>query len=258
MSGPSSVFDGIAAEYDLARPSYSPELAELVLTRTGTVSSLLEVGAGTGKATEQFAPYGLPITCVERSPVMARVLAAKFAGQPHVEVAVCAFEDWTPPPGGVSIVYSGQAWHWMPVGERCWLAHKALAPGGTLAVFEHEYTVVDARLDDQLRAAYAATAPHLVPQLPDQLDSPEDHWLFREVDRSGMFTDVEARIFSPVVRWSAAEYLSLLGTFAPNLLLPADQRSALFGRIGDAIGRVGGHLDIRLDTVLAMGRRRTP
>ena len=57
------VFDGVAAEYDAARPGYSPELVDAAVKKGALDrdSSVLEIGCGTGKLTELLVKRGLHV-----------------------------------------------------------------------------------------------------------------------------------------------------------------------------------------------------
>src|SRR5262245_13632569 len=104
-------FGEVAAIYDEARQGYPDEaLAAVTRAHGGRPISVADVGAGTGKATELLLRLGVPVTAVEPDGRMAAVLTKKF---PQVEVANVAFEEWTPPPGGVGLVACATAWHWM-------------------------------------------------------------------------------------------------------------------------------------------------
>src|SRR5690349_4610056 len=106
-----SVFGAVAAQYDAEREDYPPEVADVVLAYAGrSTSTMAEIGAGTGKGTALFAGRGLAITCVEPDQRMAALLTARY---PSVDVAGSTFEEWTPPPGGVDLLTSALAWHWI-------------------------------------------------------------------------------------------------------------------------------------------------
>jgi Dihydroorotate dehydrogenase len=95
----SQLFGEVAGSYDVARPGYPSEIVEAIRGYHGGVPArLVEVGAGTGRATGMLLGLGAPMTCVEPDARMAELLAARFPG---VEVVVAPFEEWTPPPGGV-------------------------------------------------------------------------------------------------------------------------------------------------------------
>ena len=53
--------------YDKFRPSYPAEIIDRLIstTKINSKSKLLEIGSGSGKATELLAPYKFDIFCVE-------------------------------------------------------------------------------------------------------------------------------------------------------------------------------------------------
>ncbi|MGH8945328.1 MAG: methyltransferase domain-containing protein, partial [Acidimicrobiia bacterium] len=97
------IFGREAEAYDSARPGYPAEVFRHVLART-EVRRAVEIGAGTGKATEGFAAQVERIVCVEPSAAMSAVLEAKAL--PGVEVVVASLEDWDGPEDPVDLVYA--------------------------------------------------------------------------------------------------------------------------------------------------------
>jgi SAM-dependent methyltransferase len=250
------VFGEVAESYDDVRAGYAPELADAVLRYAGQPSRLVEVGAGTGKATAAFVGHGAPITCIEPDPAMAGVLRARFRdADPPVEVVECQFEDWPPPPSGVPLVYCAQAWHWVDPARRWDLAYEALAPGGTVALFGHQYAFVDAPLEAAINEVYARVAPELLDDHSSVMPRAEDHWLHTEICASGRFVEITSMMFHRVVPYPTPRYLTLLGTFSNHRMLPEEQRARLHGGIAKVVDRHGGVVRTALDTVLTMGRR---
>ena len=239
------VFGEVADEYDAVRAGYPAALVEDVFRYAGGVPGrVVEVGAGTGKATAAFRARGVPVTCVEPDPAMAAILRARH---PDVEVHGCRFEDWQPPQSGVPVLVSAQAWHWVDPATRRELAHRALVPGGVLALFGHEYAFADPHVEAAVNAAYARHAPEL-------LHDP-DRWMHAELADTPLFTDVTTREYESVVPYPTAAYLSLLSTFSPHRMLPEDRRATLLHAIGEVIDAHGGVLRQRLETLLVLGRR---
>jgi hypothetical protein len=252
------VFGEVAGEYDDVRAGYPPELVETVLSYTGTVDALVDVAAGTGKATAAFLGTGLPITCVEPDPAMASVLRQRFAGPigaGQVRVRLSRFEDWVPPAGGVRLLCCAQAWHWVDPGRRWELAHAALSEGGTLALFGHEYAFVDTVLEEALRDRYAVLAPELLDDPASRPTRPEDQPMYREMVASGRFVDLMATEFDWVLSYPTARYLTLLGTFSNHRMLPVERRTALQDGLAGVIDAHGGVVETQLKTGLALGRR---
>jgi SAM-dependent methyltransferase len=244
------VFGEVADEYDDVRPGYPTRLADAVFDYAGAVpDAMVELGAGTGKATVAFAGRVPSLTCVEPDPAMAAVLAARLGSA--VTVRLCRFEDWVPPPGGVPLLACAQAWHWMDPERRLSLAHKALAPGGVLALFGHTYLFTDHATRTEVTEVYARYAPELIVDVDvDDVDRqvPEPH-------ASALFTDGRTVGFETVLPYPTVRYLALLDTFSAHRMLAGDRRAALHRGIGEVIDARGGVLDVRLLTELVLARR---
>jgi SAM-dependent methyltransferase len=249
------VFGVVAGRYDEVRPGYPAALAEAVMAFAGMPERIVEIGAGTGKATEAFARYGVPMTCLEPDPAMAAVLRTRAAAMPHVKVVEVSFEDWPAPPAGVGLFVCAQAWHWIDPEVRCLKAQGLLVDGGALALFGHKYAFTDRRLEAALDRVYAEVAPELLDDPATREPPPEEHWLTREIVGSGLFADVRHETFPTVVPYATARYVRLLETFSPHLGLAPGRRAALHARLAEAVDEHGGTVDVRLDTLLVLGRR---
>ena len=187
---------------------------------------------------------------------MADVL--RTVDRPGVEVVVSRFEDYSPPAGWVDLVFCAQAWHWVDASRRCQLAYDALAPGGVLALFGHEYQFADPQMAAAVHGeAYPRYAPEL---LDDPTDTPPggpaEQWFTAELAGCGLFADVPAFDFRRVLRYPTVQYLALLRTFSNHRMLAPDRRAALHEGIAAVVDARGGVVDIDLATVLAIGRRR--
>ena len=81
-------WDEVAWAYEEARPSYPNQLIEDIIAGAllAPGDSLLEIGAGTGKATVQLAEKGFWIHCVEPGQNLADILIKKCGCRGRVEV----------------------------------------------------------------------------------------------------------------------------------------------------------------------------
>jgi SAM-dependent methyltransferase len=246
------VFGEVADAYDDVRAGYPAEIAEKIFRYAGGPAAVVEVGAGTGKATAVFVAAGVPVTCVEPDPAMAAVLSGRFDGRIRLEVR--GFEDWSPPAGGVPLICSAQAWHWVDETRRWRLAIDALVPGGVLALFGHRYRFADAAVEREIEAVYRRLAPTLLPP-PEDSEDPEKDWFHVEMTGSGLFVDVESTLIRSAVEYPAARYRALLETFSAHRMLDERPRAELLDAVEAVVVRRGGAVMVRLDTVLSMGRR---
>ena len=138
----SRMFDQMAEYYDRFRPNYPEGIIQALISSAGLSqgSKILEAGAGSGKATGQLAGRGYDITCVEPGPALCRVGQARFSGEPISFVAE-RFEDYKLTPEIFDLVFSAQAWHWVPQPEGVQLSARALKSGGYLGIL-YNYTLL--------------------------------------------------------------------------------------------------------------------
>lgn len=235
-------FDRNAALYDAARPSYDPRCVE-VIRALGT--RILEVGAGTGKATELLARGGLTVTAVEPGAAMAGVLRGKQL--PNVTVVETRFEDFVA--HDYDVVLAAQAWHWIDPARKYVLA-AAAAPHLVLL-----YNIADFEVDlrGELDAAYRA---HFVGN-PTRLEPPVDQRdkYDREIRDSGVFAPPRIDELAWTQRYTKQQYLDLISTYSDHAVLPPANRAALFDAIGAAIDRHGGEVVIPYVTFAFVARR---
>lgn len=252
------VFGEVADEYDGVRPGYPDSLVDAVLTYAGAPRRIVEVGAGTGKATAVFAARsgpGVPVRCVEPDPRMAMVLRDRLAGHPQVDVEVSRFEDWRPPAGGADLLYCAQAWHWVDAATRWHRAHAALAPGGTIAIFGHSYDVVDHEIESAMWEIQTRLRPDSSTLAPPGPVDPDRIWFSVDLAGSGLFTGPRAEVFHHVVSYPTAAYLALVRTLSAYRMLSPARRQEMRDALGRLIDAHGGAVEIDLATVLALGRR---
>jgi len=133
-----NTFSKVVAAYDYARPTYPRELREQIITFAGLErgSDLLEVGAGTGQATDLFIDYSP--TLLEVSDEQVRFLRAKY---PSLHVAKDYFENYQPN-RPFNLIYSATAFHWVNSNIGYPKAWNMLKVGGTMAVFWHMSSVM--------------------------------------------------------------------------------------------------------------------
>lgn len=113
-------FDATSAIYDMYRPSYPQIIIDELIesTQVNASSSLLEIGAGSGKATELFLPLNCHITCVEPGEDLARLGLAKLNVEGNITYKVGRFEDIDLFDRTYDLIFSAQAFHWVerPMG----------------------------------------------------------------------------------------------------------------------------------------------
>jgi SAM-dependent methyltransferase len=253
-------FGRVAELYDRARPSYPAAAIDAIVEYGGLSpgSRIVEVGAGTGKATELLAARGLQVTAVEPSSEMADLARSKLARWPGVTVVESAFEDWEPGERFDAVV-SVQAWHWVARDVRYARAHRALAPGATLAAVWSFPDWDRCPERDALSRAYRSTPVLLRADFPMHPDSEPTRlagdWV-AEIAAARGFEGAEVRRFPWSEGYTGREYTALLQTHQDHILLGDHERATLMDAIERCIGRRGGRLDLPLSTYVCLARRR--
>lgn len=133
---PTEVFGPLAEEYARFRPSYPGPLFDALFARLGDPpGAVLDVGAGTGKATESLLRRGARIAALEPNPSMLAKAAARLAGAEGWLGAVAARAESLPvASASVSGITVAQAFHWFEPEPALAEMARVLRPGGLLAV----------------------------------------------------------------------------------------------------------------------------
>ncbi len=250
------VFDEVAELYDRVRPRYPEALIAHVVARSGIAPGerVLEIGCGTGIATEPFARRGFRVTALEPGAAMGAVARRRLAGFADVEIRQCTFEDWPLEPEAFALVTSAQAFHWVAPEARFTRTADALRPGGWLAVFANAPDHEPTPLYEGIAEAYRCHAPELLRMTDSRWYAGLDG-LLRAAADSARYGPMEQSVFPWSHEYGAAEYLELMRTQSPHRMLPATQRDALHGAIGAAIERHGGRIPVRYEAYLYLARR---
>lgn len=138
MSEKIEPYKDIALIYDEVRPSYPEQLIKDIIEATNIKpnNTLLEIGAGTGKATVQFAERGFKIHAIEIGKDMGGILTEKCRIYPNVSVEIASFEDWLPQHNGkYDMIFCAQAFHWLDVAVKYKKCHSLLKEDGHLILF---------------------------------------------------------------------------------------------------------------------------
>lgn len=241
------IFGRDATAYETARPAYPAAAIDHVESLV-EADAVVEVGAGTGKATEAMARPGLRLICLEPSPQMADILATKEL--PGVEVVVSTFEDWVGEPGSVDMIYAAQAWHWVDRHAGFDKALRLLRTGGVLAL------IWNIPLDRYRRheEIYNRFAPHLLAELDERIKRRDSHDWIVDMEAAGF---VDTRRFTH--EWSEEltgdRYRALYSTYSDHMMLEEPERSRLLDALADSVESEGGTATIEYRTEVFSGRK---
>lgn len=126
-------FAAQARDYDRLRPPYPERVFDDIMEMANLLpgAETIEVGAGTGIATEPLVERGLSVTAIEPAAEMAAVAEAKLGDR--AQFFVGRFEDHPARPS-VELIASFNAWHWVDPAVAVDRAAGLICPGGHLAL----------------------------------------------------------------------------------------------------------------------------
>lgn len=249
-------FDRKAELYDAVRPSYPEALVDEALERSGIPGGgrIVEIGAGTGKATVLFARRGYAMIALEPGANLAKVLRKNLAPFPNARVEETTFEAWDGADGSFDLAISAQAFHWVDPEVRYLKTAAALRPGGALAVIRNETCGIAPAVQAELAAAYGRWFPSAT--WTPARDSVDTHRadVTAQIGRSGLFGPVHAGTFPWTATYTTRQYLSLLDTHSDHAQLAPQVRGALYGAIADVLERNGGGIEVPYVAVLLLAQ----
>jgi len=264
-------YKGIAEIYDEVRPSYPEELIQDVISKTNLKlkDMLLDIGAGTGKATIQFAEEGFSVHAIELGEDMAEILKEKCVNYPNVSVNVVSFEDWNCPQNQqFDIIYSAQAFHWLDINVKYKKCHELLKDNGYLVLFWYSPCIVKLPITIELEKEIGKIVEKYTCTYSLNMEKPErrahdgvsnEDIRKAEIDASGLFELVEKVEYTQETRNNAKQYLKAMKSvpaFASKLDILEDKIiEDMDNKIEEVINNYGGYVSVLFNFTLYITKK---
>lgn len=232
--------------YERFRPGYPRELMEAVVADTGD-GPVLEIGAGTGKATRALVALGKQIHALEPDARMASVLQVT-CGEGLIGLDQHTLEHANLPNERFSLAVAAQTWHWLDAEIAYDAVADALLPHGRLALLWHHPQTKQGLFGEALTLLYDQLAPNIPHIWPGTKASD---------------FDPAAEPFAATKRfrsWARQEHVwrrrldaaGLIGWFcssSEHRLLPVEQRTELMAAVAALVNDLGGQVVVNMTTV---------
>jgi SAM-dependent methyltransferase len=123
----------VAASHERRRPGYQPELVAWLVDRLGIgpETTVVDLGAGTGKLTRDLVPTGARVVAVEPLDEMRAQLETVVPG---AEALAGSAEDLPLEDASADAIVAASAMHWFDLDRALPELHRVLRPGGGLGV----------------------------------------------------------------------------------------------------------------------------
>lgn len=248
------VFDSIPEQFDQWRPRYCEELFEDLISyaKLDAGKAALEVGPGTGQATEPILKTGCAYTAIELGENFTAFMRRQFSHYPNFQIVNADFETYDMGRGRFDLIYSAAAFQWIPKQIGYAKAYALLKSGGAFAMFMMRPDIqpgggyTDAPLYHKIQEVYAA---HFQPETPYKCKL--------DYDARGKygFVDLELREYRKTRTYTADDYVSLIGTHADHITLKEPHKSKFYAGIKQVILDAGDQITLYDKVTLYLARK---
>lgn len=257
-------FTGMGELYDRARPSYPPALFRQLDNhfnfRMGQTT--LEIGCGTGKATEHLAVRGLTVTGIDIAPDLLAVAKGKLKGG-KVSLLQSSFEDFRAPDASFDYVVSAQAFHWIDPAIASKKTRSLLKENGAVILLWNIRRDADTPERAAIDGLYEKYAPSLLtrhwqetgPATGTSQTAYNEASATLEKDiAEGLFRNLRTFTVAWQQTYTAEDYVSLLNTYSDHKRLKPNERTYLYDALKIFINEKGGTITIPYDCVALTAR----
>jgi SAM-dependent methyltransferase len=254
-------FDQVPETYDRVRPSYPEPLFDDLFAYVGVAperANILEIGAGTGKATRSILERGARVTAVEIGPQLAAFLRENLGRDfgDRLDVITSSFEECELAAASFDAVVSATAFHWVDPSVRLTKSRHVLRSVGALAIIMTNQIVsnADGGYFARVQPIYRRYFPGgTAPELPDEDIIPEE---YEQLRSSGLFYDVSLQRYRWDQTYSSEQYGDLVRSYANTQMMEAGPREAMIADLCEVIDReYGGFVTRPLVITLTLGRK---
>ncbi len=228
------VFDSISQQFDKWREKYTPELFNFILKEChlDSTKKCLEIGPGTGQASDFAINSGCDYTAIELGENLAKVMKDKFGKKDNFKIIVGDFEKHDFSSEHFDLVYSAATIQWINQEIAYKKCFKLLNTNGYLAMF---------RMLDDLKF------PN--PELYEEIQKVYDEFFISEIPYTCNFdytkgTDYGFKYigqfkFSNSRSYSADDFVEYIKTHADHITLRDENREPFYNGIKAAVERFG-------------------
>lgn len=254
-----NTFNDVVDAYDKARPTYPQELLDDVMkfAAINFFEKGLEVGAGTGQATDLFLSRIKELDIVEVGAKQVEFLNKKY-NQKYVSVHKAYFEDYSSKER-YDLIYSATAFHWVDAAIGYPKAWNMLKDGGIMAVFWHMSSVTYRDYGifvglDKIKRKY----------LPNESLGFDDEGIesvrkkrIEQMQSSKCFASPIMKEYKWIDKYDADRYALLLESYSSTQTLEEEDKIKYLTDVKDYINANGGCVEMPQHVMLYMVKRES-
>ena len=247
------VFDTIPEQFDKYRPRYSPELfADLIkYADIGPGKKVLELGPGTGQATEPILKTGCDYNAIELGEHLYAKMKEKFGSYENFHIVNDDFITHDFGDQRFDMIYSAATIQWIPERVAFPKTFELLKPGGVLAMMllNGDYKTPNEALYDRIQGVYGE---YYKPE-KEYKDMKEPFDYLHATDYG--YVDFERRDFYGRREFTADEYVMYCGTHSDHMVIPEPYKTKFFEGLREAVLEFGNKVVFNDTYILYLTRK---
>ena len=247
------VFDTIPEQFDKYRPRYSPELfADLIeYAQIGPGKSVLELGPGTGQATEPILKTGCDYNAIELGENFYAKMNEKFGSYENFHIVNDDFITHDFGDMKFDMIYSAATIQWIPERVAFPKTFDLLKPGGVLAMMllNGDYKTPNEELFDKIQKIYGE---YYKPE-KQYKDMKEPFDYLHAMDYG--YVDFERRDYYGRREFNADDYVAYCGTHSDHIVIPEPYKTLFFEGLRKTVLENGNKVVFNDTYILYLARK---
>ena len=245
------IFDTIPEEFDRWRPRYCTEAFDCIINhaKLDSKKSVLEIGPGTGQATEPILKTNCNYLAIELGEHLAEFTKNRFKSYSNFHIVNADFETYDFGQQKFDLIFSAAAMQWIPEKTAFEKSYDLLKSGGILAMMlmHGDYKSPNEALYREIQKVYAE---YFHPEI-----SYTQKLEYQNVMNYG-FKDYKQFEFTSRREFSADDYVKYLGTHCDHIVLKETCKSQFYDGIRKSIRKYGNKIEFKDTIILYLASKR--
>jgi cyclopropane fatty-acyl-phospholipid synthase-like methyltransferase len=241
-------FDTNAAQYEKSRPKYPKILFDIINSyiHLDESNNVLEIGCGTGQATELFVNTKAKIHCIDIGESLLNVCRNKYSDQKNISFEANKYETFNST-SKYDLIFSATAYHWINQPEGDQKTKELLNKNGIFALFRNYHIKINDGFFLESQVIYDKyMGKNEVNEIND----------YRIMNKNA-FSVLSTFEYYWNEKYEINEYLNLLSTYSDHIALSKENRCGLFDELRKlAVNKYDGVIEKKNILQLEIGKNR--
>lgn len=252
--------------YERQRSTYTQDIFNTLVayTKLDESKKVLEIGSGTGQATQPILEIGCAFTAIEIGGELVNFLNDKYGHYTNFNAIHSDFESADLESASFDLIYSASAFHWIPLEQGMKKVCRLLKSGGVFAWIST--TPIPSKDDEEtfkaIQSVYSQydqyfefaskdlSIEHLVNTTQEKLEKRV------QIFKHYALSEVQMVSFQGLRTFNAESYADLMTTYHDHKLMPKNDFKALQEQVSETIKASGNHYRIEDRYLMCMGKKR--